>query len=70
MGSGDPEWHYGNIQWRVAMSSYHEIASADERELIGVDPMDDAMPAGSGFLMVVCGSLLFWLFVLLLFSAF
>ena len=52
------------------MSSYREIASADDRELIGVDPMDDAMPAGSGFLMVVCGSLLFWLFVLLLFSAF
>lgn len=44
------------------MPSYHEIASAD-------DPMDDALPAGSGFLMVVCGSLLFWLLVLLLFSA-
>jgi hypothetical protein len=52
------------------MSSYREITSADDRELIGVDPMDDAMPAGSGFLMVVCGSLLFWLFILLLFSAF
>ncbi|MBA4762211.1 hypothetical protein [Sphingomonas sp.] len=44
------------------MSSYHEIASAD-------DATNDALPAGSGFLMVVCGSLLFWLFVLFLFSA-
>lgn len=44
------------------MPSYHEIASTD-------DPMDDALPAGSGFLMIVCGSLLFWVFVLLLFSA-
>lgn len=49
------------------MSSYHKIASADDRDLIA---LDDALPAGSGFLMVVCGSLLFWLFVLLLFSAF
>lgn len=48
------------------MPSYHEIASADDRDLIA---MDDALPAGSGFLMIVCGSLLFWLFVLLLFSA-
>ncbi len=52
------------------MPSYREIAAADDRELIGVDQMDDAMPAGAGFLMVVCGSLLFWLFVLILFSAF
>lgn len=52
------------------MPSYREIAAADDRELIGVDPMDDAMPAGSGFLIVVCGSLVFWLSVLLLFSAF
>jgi hypothetical protein len=43
------------------MSSYHEIASAN-------DATNDALPAGSGFLMVVCGSLLFWLFVLFLFS--
>ncbi len=49
------------------MSSYHEIASANDRDMIAID---DALPAGSGFLMVVCGSLLFWLFVLLLFSAF
>ncbi|WP_422058074.1 hypothetical protein [Sphingomonas sp.] len=41
------------------MSSYHEITSAD-------DATDDALPAGSGFLMVMCGSLLFWLFVLVL----
>ncbi len=52
------------------MPSYHEISHGDDRELIAIDAMDDAMPAGSGFLLVVCGSLLFWLFVLLLFSAF
>lgn len=62
MGNPVGTWQLGSIEWSVAMPSYHEIASAD-------DPMDDALPAGSGFLMIVCGSLLFWLFVLLLFSA-
>lgn len=51
------------------MSHYHKI---DYRHLETVTVAHDESgpPAGAGFLIVTGGALLFWLFVLLLFSGF
>lgn len=50
------------------MTTYPKSPDRQDRRLHAIDVMDDALPAGSGFLMVVCGSLLFWLVVLFLFT--
>jgi hypothetical protein len=52
------------------MPRYRQIDAGPNRELIAIPQDEDGMPAGAGFLIVMGGSLLFWLFVLLMFSGF
>ncbi|WP_186456924.1 hypothetical protein [Sphingomonas suaedae] len=45
-----------------------EIKSPDTFDVREPELVDDRMPAGAGFLIIVCASLLFWLLVLLTFT--
>lgn len=45
-----------------------EIKGADDFGLREPEVQDGRLPAGAGFMMVVSASLLFWLFVLLIFT--
>lgn len=51
------------------MSHYRKVEYRHP-ELATVAPDEHGTPAGAGFLVVTGGALLFWLFVLLLFSGF
>lgn len=52
------------------MPRYRKIEYRPNRDLIRVAADEAGTPAGTGFLIVTGGALLFWLFVLLLFSGF
>lgn len=50
------------------MSHYRKVQYRQHRESVTVAQDEHGAPAGAGFLIVAGGALLFWLFVLLLFS--